>query len=145
MISKPVFVRSVAFFVLLWAARVHGQIHQSVHLNQNAFEFAARLIEEGKIIADRKGAWAEDRPSTELENEFIRQHGFSEYAKWHLEIDDHYAENTKRRYMFPYGDLKRIHRCALLAVKARARQYGHAEIEKAADQLLAMIASTQNR
>jgi hypothetical protein len=43
--------------------------------------------------------------------------------------------NTKRRYKFPYGDLKNVHRCGLLAVRARARQYGYTEIESAAAEL----------
>ena len=55
-----------------------------VKLNTDALTYAKKLISEGHVVVDRKGAWAEDRPSTELENEFIRLHGFSEYAKWHL-------------------------------------------------------------
>ena len=62
-------------------------------------------------------------PSANEENEFIRVHGFAEYAKWHLGLDDRFPENAKRRYKFPYGDFKDVHRCGLLAVKARARQY----------------------
>jgi hypothetical protein len=135
MVTKPAFARSLAFAILLSAIGVRGQTPENVRLNQNAFALAARLIKEGHVIADGKGAWANDRPSTQVENEFIRQHGFGEYAKWHLGIDDRYAENTKRRYKFPYGDFKDVHRCALLAVKARARQYGHAEIENAAAEL----------
>src|SRR5436190_14064629 len=61
-----------------------------VKLNTDALTYAKKLISEGHVVVDRKGAWAEDRPSTELENEFIRLHGFSEYAKWHLGIDDRY-------------------------------------------------------
>src|SRR5262249_731402 len=40
-----------------------------------------------------------------------------------------------RRYKFPYGDFKNVHRCSLLAVKARARQYGYAQVENAATEL----------
>jgi hypothetical protein len=114
-------------------------------LNTTALTYAKQLISQGHVVIDRKGAWAKDRPSTELENEFIRQHGFGEYAKWYLGIDDRYAENTKRRYKFPYGDFKDIHRCGLLAVKARASQYGHAEIENAAAQLLEIFDWGQGR
>jgi hypothetical protein len=75
--------------------------------------------------------------------------GFSEYAKWHLGIDDRYPENTKRRYKFPYGDFKNVHRCGVLAVQTRAREYRYSEIEAAAAQLRAMIEahakSTQKR
>lgn len=87
-------------------------------LNEDAFAFDVHLVKQGHFIADGKGAWAKDRPSTELENDFIRQHGFGEYAKWHLGIDDRYAENTKRRYKFPYGDFKNVHRSGCLLCKA---------------------------
>jgi hypothetical protein len=114
-------------------------------LNEDAVAFAVHLVKQGHCVADNKGAWSQHRPSTEEENEFIRVYGFSEYAKWYLGIDERYSENTKRRYKFPYGDFKNVHRCALLAVKARAHQYGHTEIENAADQLLEIIASRQGR
>ncbi|PYJ28968.1 MAG: hypothetical protein DME79_07960 [Verrucomicrobia bacterium] len=104
-------------------------------LNKNVSAFAAELIKEGHVITDGKGAWSKHRPSADEENEFIRVHGFGEYAKWHLGIDDRYPENTKSRYKFPYGDFKNVHRCGLLAAKARARQHGYTEIENAAAEL----------
>lgn len=73
------------------------------------------------------------------ENEFIRAHGFAEYGKWHLGIDETHAEGTKARYKFPFGDFMNLHRSGLLAVKNRAHQFGYADIEKAAIQLLEMI------
>jgi hypothetical protein len=112
-----------------------AQPHETVKLNESAFAFAAELIKKGHFIADRKGAWSEHRPSAEEENEFIRLHGFGEYAKWHLGIDPRFGENTKQRYKFPYGDFKNVHRCGLLAIRARARQYGYVEIENAAARL----------
>jgi hypothetical protein len=112
---------------------------EPVKLNPAALRFAKRLIDKRQVVIDRKGAWAKDRPSTKAENEFIQQHGLREYAKWHLGIDGRYAENTKRRYKFPYGDFKNVHRCGLLAVQSRARQHGYYEIETAAVQLNEMI------
>ena len=134
-ISKSAFVTFVAVAIFLCAISVLAQTRKSVHLNENAFAFAAQLINEGHVIADGKGAWSKHRPSADQENEFIRLHGFGEYAKWHLGIDERYPENTKRRYKFPYGDFKSVHRCGLLAVKARALQYGYIEIENAAADL----------
>ena len=107
----------------------------AVKLNVGAFEYAKTLIKQGHIVADGRGAWSEHHPSAVAENEFIRLHGFGEYEKWHLGIDDRYAENTKRRYKFPYGDFKNVHRCALLAAKSRAAEYKYADIEKAAAEL----------
>jgi hypothetical protein len=121
--------------VFLAISVVLARPRHGINLNRNGLTFAAKLIKGGHFFADRKGAWTKHRPSAAKENEFIRLHGFDEYAKWHLGIDDRFPENTKRRYKFPYGDFKNVHRCGLLAVKARARQYGYAEIENAAAEL----------
>ncbi len=118
------------------------KIH-AVQLNQSAFDYAKALVKQGYVVADGRGAWSQHQPSAEEENEFIRLHGFGEYAKWHLGIDDRYAENTKRRYKFPYGDFKNIHRCGVLAAQRRAGQYQYHEIENAAAQLKAMIDMTR--
>ena len=112
---------------------------ERVNLNSTALAYAKELISKGHVVLDRKGAWAKDRPSTELENEFIRQYGFGAYAKWHLGIDERYAANTKRRYKFPYGDFKNVHRCGVLAAQARARQYSQTDIENAAVELISVI------
>jgi len=132
-ISNSAFIRSLAVAILLCGiGGVFAQSRGSIKLNENAFAFAARLIKEGHVIADGKGAWSKHRPSADEENQFIRLHGFGDYAKWHLGIDERYVANTKRRYKFPYGDFKNVHRCRLLAARSRARQYGYTEIENAA-------------
>jgi hypothetical protein len=133
----------IALFICLNA--ISDARSGNIRLNDNAVAFAAELMQEGHFIADGKGAWREHKPSADGENEFIRLHGFSEYAKWHLGVDERYPANTKRRYKFPYGDFTNVHWCALLAVKARANQYGHNEIENAADRLLKMAVSRQER
>jgi hypothetical protein len=112
---------------------------RTVKLNENAFAFAKELITQGRAVVDKKNSWKDHRPMAEEENEFIRLHGFAEYRKWHLGIDETHAEDTKARYKFPFGDFKNIHRCALLAVRSRAHQYGYLDIENAAIQLLEMI------
>src|SRR6266705_4997845 len=112
---------------------------RAVRLNQHAFDCARELIKEGHVVADGRGAWNQHQTSAEEENEFIRLHGFGEYAKWHLGIDDTHAENTKQRYKFPYGDFKNVHRCALLAAQSRAGQYQHYDIERAVIELREMI------
>ena len=117
----------------------------AVKLNVGAFEYAKGLIKQGYGVADERGAWSDHHPSAEEENEFIRLHGFGEYAKWHLGIDDRYAENTKRRCKFPYGDFKNVHRCGVLAAQSRAGQYEYYDIENAAAQLKAMIDATKGR
>ena len=135
-IATAFLAAAFAFFCAISTALGNDQENtNAVKVNTSAFEYAKELIKQGRIVADGRGAWSEHHPSAVEENEFIRLHGLGEYAKWHLGIDDRYAENTKRRYKFPYGDFKNVHRCGLLAVKSRARQHGYTEIENAAAEL----------
>jgi hypothetical protein len=135
-IRRSVRIQSIVLAILVLAiGAVLAQSRQRIELNKIAFQFAVELIKEGQVVADGKGAWTEHRPSVDEENEFIRLHGFAQYAKWHLGIDRRFPENSKRRYKFPYGDFKNVHRCGLLAVEARARQHGYEEIENAATEL----------
>ena len=111
----------------------------AVKLNRRAFEHAKELIQEGHVVFDDRDAWSEHQPSPEQENEFIRQHGFSEYAKWFLGIEEEEEEETKRRYKFPYGDFENVHRCAVLSAESRAGQYKYLDIENAFAHLHGMI------
>ncbi len=111
----------------------------ALELNKRAFSYAKNLVEEGKVVHDNRNAWSADQPSGSQENEFIERQGFGEYGDWHLGVNEQEPEETKKRYEFPYGDFKRVHRCGVLAAESRAGQYKHADIEEAAAQLLAMI------
>jgi hypothetical protein len=99
----------------------------AVKLNKRANGFARSLISEGRVVRDERDAWSEHQPTTEQENAFIQSYGLAEYAKWHLGIDDDIPEDRKGRYKFPYGDFKKVHRCAILSAESRAGQYKHFE------------------
>jgi hypothetical protein len=111
----------------------------AVTLNRPAFAHAKALIEEGLFVLDERDAWSEQQPSAEDENEFIRSHGFGEYGKWHLGINDETPDETKEHYQFPYGDFSKVHRSGVLAAESRAGQYRHYDIERAAATLLGML------
>lgn len=113
--------------------------NRKVKLNENAFAYAKELTAQGNVTTDKKNEWQRHHPTVQDENEFLHGHGIAEYAKWHLGIDATHAENTKARYKFPFGDFKNIHRCALLAVKSRAHQFGYSDIENAAERLLEIM------
>src|SRR6266550_3004392 len=139
-IATAFLAAACAFFCAISTALGNDQENtNAVRVNIDALEYAKELIKQGRIVADGRGAWTEHHPSAVAENEFIRLHGFGEYAKWHLGIDDRYAENTKRRYKFPYGDFKNVHRSGMLAAQSRAGQYKYYDIENAAAQLKAII------
>jgi hypothetical protein len=111
----------------------------AVKLNRTAYVYAQRKIEDGRIVYDARDDWSQHQPSTADENRFIAEHGFADYAKWHLGVDDEEGTQTKARYKFPYGDFDRVHRCALLAAESRAGQYKYADIELAVAHLHGMI------
>jgi hypothetical protein len=115
----------------------------TVKLNDRAYEHAKKLINEGKFLYDQRDAWSEHQPSTSKENEFIQRHGFPEYGKWYLAINDDYKDDTKRHYEFPYGDFENAHRCAILTAESRAGQYKHFDVENAAAHLHGMMEATQ--
>ena len=123
--------------------RMHNDLKRrtsmAVMLNRRAYEHARELINEGKFVFDERDAWSEHRPSAQEENEFIRLHGFVEYGKWYLGINDEKPEDTKGHYEFPYGDFKNVHRCGVLAAESRAGQYQHFDIENATAHLHGMM------
>jgi hypothetical protein len=144
--ALPAHDKTVAAFKERAATTPQLSRDRGVHatkLSQIAFESCKELVRRGRVIIDKKGAWGQHQPSREEENEFIRLHGFEEYAKWHLGIDEGRPEATKARYKFPCGDFKNVHRCALLAAKSRAAQFNHDEIEQAASDLLQMMEMQQ--
>ena len=110
-------------------------------LNKRAFEHAKNLISNGKYVQDEKDNWSEHQPSTEKENKFIKENGFSEYGKWFLgmEEEEDKGKDNKGHYKFPYGDFEKVHRCGVIAAENGAGQYKHSDIENAAAHLHGML------
>jgi hypothetical protein len=116
----------------------------AVTLNQRAYAQAQRLVDNGRAVRDERDAWSEHRPSAEQENDFIAEHGWGEYEKWFLGIDDDRRSETKQRYTFPYGDFRDVHRCAVLSAESRAGQYEHLDVELACAHLHGMLDASQD-
>jgi hypothetical protein len=111
----------------------------AVQLNKRAYEHAKRLITDGRFVADDRDAWSEHRPSATEENEYLEAHGFADYGRWYLGVDDDRSPETKAHYKYPYGDFAAAHRCALLSAESRAGQYGHDDVKAATAHLHGMI------
>jgi hypothetical protein len=111
----------------------------TVKLNRSAFEYAQELIRSGHCVIDDRDAWSEHQPSAAQENEFIAEHGWGAYGRWHLGVDEQKGSDTKGRYKFPYGDFEDVHRCAVLAAESRAGQRKYGDIELAAAHLHGML------
>ncbi|MCU1497307.1 MAG: hypothetical protein JWM47_1260 [Acidimicrobiales bacterium] len=111
----------------------------AVKLNERAFEHAKHLIIEGRFLYDDRDQWSEHQPSAAEENRFIEAHGYSEYGRWHLGVDDEAGPETKGHHKFPYGDFEKVHRCGLLAAESRAGQRKYFDIELAVAHLHGML------
>lgn len=108
----------------------------TINLNHRAFKYAKDLIESREVVHDTRDDWSEHAPSAEEENAFLEQHGWEEYSKWFLGINDEMDEDTKGHYEFPYGDFRKVHRCAVISGESRAGQYDHDTIRDALQTLL---------
>ena len=106
----------------------------SYTLNRRAVAHARELIEKRQYVLDSE--WGEVQPSADDENAFLDGHSWEEYAAWHLGLTDGATDGTKARYAFVYGDLKRVHRTALIACVYRASEWRHKAVELAAHRLL---------
>jgi hypothetical protein len=111
----------------------------AVTLNERAFDHAKTLINGGRFVYDDRDAWSEHQPSAANENRFIEEHGYDEYSRWFLGVDDEENEDTKAHYKFPYGDFDKVHRCGVLAAESRAGQRKYFDIELAVAHLHGMI------
>lgn len=114
----------------------------AIRLNETALRQARALVRDGKVVRDERDAWSEDAPSASDENAFIDREGWTEFRHWHLGIDDDENGETKGAYSFPYGDFRKVHRCAVISLESRAGQYDHDEIRDAARKLLELIDET---
>ena len=110
-------------------------------VNKDAVAQARKLIDAGKVDVDTE--WSDAAPSADDGNAEIEKRGYEGYGAWHLAIDPDANEETKKRYAFPYGDFAKVNRAALIHGKQRAAQNDHAEIEKAADDLLRHLDDTR--
>lgn len=103
-------------------------------LNEAAVAKARRLIDAHQYVLNSD--WGEVQPRAEEQNAYLARHSWDEYAQWHLGLTDGANDETKARYAFVYGDLRRIHRTALIACVYRASEWRHKDIELAAHDLL---------
>jgi hypothetical protein len=103
-------------------------------LNQDAVTHAKRLIDARQFVL--RSRWQNVQPRARQQNQFLKTHSWDEYALWHLGLTEGAAEETKSRYAFVYGDLRRLHRMGLIACHYRAAEWRHKEIELAAHELL---------
>jgi hypothetical protein len=106
-------------------------------VNRAGVEHARRLIEARQYVLDSD--WDEVQPGAEEQNAYLERHTWEEYAAWHLGLTEGATGETKARYAFVCGDLRRVHRSALIACVYRAAEWRHKEVELAAHELLQLL------
>ena len=106
----------------------------SYSVNKKAVAHAEHLIDARQYVLDSD--WGESQPNAEAQNAFLETHTWEEYAEWHLGLTEGANDETKARYAFVYGDLRRVHRSGLIACQYRAAEWRHKEVELAAHHLL---------
>jgi hypothetical protein len=111
----------------------------TTRLNTKAVEQARSLIKHGKVVQDERSDWSDANPSADEENTFLEKHGWDEYARWHLGVDEDKSEETKGRYSFPYGDFSKVRRGGVISAESRAAQNDYDDIATAAKELLELI------
>jgi len=109
----------------------------SYSVNDRAVAKARQLIESRQYVLD--STWGDVQPRAADENAFLESHSWEEYAEWHLGLTEGAPDETKARYAFVYGDLRRLHRTGLIACHYRAAEWRHKEIELAAHELLQVL------
>jgi len=110
-------------------------------LNEDAVAHARRLIDAHQYVLE--SVWGEVQPSADDENRFLETHSWDAYGLWHLGLTEGASDDTKARYAFVYGDLRRVHRMGLIACEYRAAEWRHKQIELAAHELLQQLDSVR--
>ncbi len=111
-------------------------------LNEAAVEHARRLIDARQYVLDSD--WGDVQPNADAQNAFLERHTWEEYAAWHLGLTEGANDETKARYAFVYGDLRRVHRSGLIACVYRASEWRHKAVELAAHDLLQHLDATSS-
>lgn len=112
----------------------------SYDLNNAAVDRARELIDARQYVLDSD--WGDVQPSADDENAYLETHSWAEFANWHLGLTVGASDETKARHGFVYGDLRRVHRSALLACVYRAGEWHHKDVELAAHELLQHLDDT---
>ena len=103
-------------------------------VNEDAVARCRALIDKRQYVLDSD--WGDAQPSAEVQNAYLENHSWDDYAAWHLGLTEGAKDGTKARYAFVLGDFRRIHRMGIISCHYRAAEWRHKEIELAAHDLL---------
>jgi hypothetical protein len=78
-------------------------------LNEDAVRRAKARIDARQYVL--RSRWQNVQPRAREQNAFLKTHSWEECAAWHLGLTEGADEETKARYAFVYGDLRRLTGC----------------------------------
>ena len=107
-------------------------------VNQQAVDHARELI-EAPALRDSQQMAGRAAQCTRTKTPSSSPITWDEYGAWHLGLKIGAPEETKSRYAFVFGDLRRLHRAGLIACHYRAAEWDHKQIELAAHELLQLL------
>jgi hypothetical protein len=106
----------------------------SYDVNKPGVARCREMIDKRQYVLDSD--WGEVQPRADVQNAYLENHSWDEYARWHLGLTEGASDETKARYAFVYGDLRRVHRSGLIACVYRALEWRHRDVADAAYDLL---------
>jgi hypothetical protein len=109
-------------------------------VNKGAVARCRQLIEAKQYVLDSD--WGNVQPNADAQNAYLDKHSWDDYSSWHLGLTEGANDETKARYAFVYGDLRRVHRSGLIACVYRASEWRHKDVELAAHDLLQLLDKT---
>lgn len=110
-------------------------------VNEAGVRRCRALIDARQYVIDSD--WGDSQPKADQQNDFLDHHSWDEYAAWHLGLTADANDETKGRYAFVFGDLRRVHRSGLIACVYRAAEWDHKDVELAAHDLLQHLDATR--
>ena len=104
--------------------------------NPKGITHANSLISNNDVT--KPSSW--ERPSVEMENAYIEENGWDEFAKWFLGVDTSMDKETKGHYGYIYtSDFKTVDREGLRAIRQRSAQNGLNGVFAAAGRMIEAI------
>ena len=113
----------------------------ALKLHDKGFAYAQKLIQGGLEVEVKECNWSAHKATADEVDKFVETHNIGEYAQWFLATDPAIADpNNLARYQLPFGDLKIVHKSAIIEAQKQAAQKGAKDVEEGAKKLLQMIA-----
>ena len=111
----------------------------SIKINQAAYDHAVEIIKDGLEVEHDVSNWKEVKPDVDEMARYLNTHSLDEYGLWFLGINSDADQNSKDKFVYPYGDFSVLHKSALIAAEQEAGNKHLHEIKSAAQKLLTMI------